>query len=625
MISCIIDGKAAFPEVKENIKVTLENPYIKEQGEYTFDIVFPLDIPENIAVFGPVGRVDVMKGRRIYEDCRLMCSNRTVIQGTGTVTGITRDEVKMQILSGSSSVRYRSDFQQIYIDRLDYPDVPAKYKGNCVKWHGRIANMIDVDAEIRNKRYIGDIHRAVFMPVWDESNGCIANDIVIGTEDITGSSFVSGDATFYLFNRAVQPNLMMVVSTVLQHMGYTVSHNDYDMTPWNELVICSARQTAIIANALPHWTVKTFLDEFRKLFNAALLFDEGMKTVRIVRANTAPEAETADYEMADGFETDYDEDGVEYIGSSNLQYRLSGLGDLTWEIPQEVISSFTVREYDSHDALVSAFNAMTDEEKLTTLMVDPEGFVYAYEVRNSEGEKTGGIDLKRTGWFTQLTRNISDSHAIELLMCPVALANRKYKWKLMRLGSGQYDHVDDIMATCWLPVIENAVSEVGPLDEHDVPVDEQERGYVTIEEVIDQGESASGESQEESSTIQLMWPAAATMHPVDGTNVILTEVPVSMTDWRFGPTAWSSSLALTHAGSRPSIAQFHETACKIGAGGNIDANNLVRIPFLFAGKPDPTKMYVFRNKRFLCAKVEMSIDHTGIDDLKVGYFYEVLS
>ena len=49
------------------------------------------------------------------------------------------------------------------------------------------------------------------------------------------------------------------------------------------------------------------------------------------------------------------------------------------------------------------------------------------------------------------------------------------------------------------------------------------------------------------------------------------------------------------------------------------------IKFISDDVPDPKKIFVFRNKRFLCDKIEMEINDTGINKLMTGYFYEMLS
>ena len=622
MIVCYINGKPAVPTLADSIKLTRENPYIKEKDSYTYDITFPLDIPENRMVFGPLNRLDTSKRNRVYDDCLLMADNISVIRGVGTVTSVTRTELKLQILSGGSSVRYRSDFERIYIDRISYPSVPDKYLPNYTRKGDFVPDGIDVDSEVRNKGYIGDRSLAVFMPVWDASNDRMANEVVVTNTSADWPQ--EEDVEYRLVNRAVQPNFMMVVRKVFEYMGYTVKQNSYDVAPWNELVIASARQTAIIAKALPHWTAERFLEEFRKLFNAVFVFDETAKEVRILRADQADQLETVSYETEEDFTSNYDEDGLQYMGLSNIRYKLSGYSDIELEVPDDVIENFDIREFDSNDDLVLAFNTMTDQEKLTTLMVDPGGYVYGNEIVDSEGKKTGGIGLKRFGHFTKIVRQTDSDNEIELSICPVGFETKEFDFHMLALRTGPfvYSHGDTIDVRAMLPIVDNP--EVIPEDGN-VPEDEEERPYVTIEDVVEAGLSAKAEEEEDDVIMELMWAVGINQHPVTGVdNVLKLRIPSCGVDWRMGPVPCFNSLALSHAGSYPNIGQFHGHALKINTGGTIDGNDEQCISFLCDGIPDPSLIYVFNGKRYLCSKIEMHVTEEGIDRLKTGYFYEML-
>ena len=41
--------------------------------------------------------------------------------------------------------------------------------------------------------------------------------------------------------------------------------------------------------------------------------------------------------------------------------------------------------------------------------------------------------------------------------------------------------------------------------------------------------------------------------------------------------------------------------------------------------PDPTGIFIIRNKRYGCEKIEANITSDGFDKLMTGYFYEMLS
>lgn len=617
MIQCYIDGHVAIPSLASDIKLTRENPYIKSKDSYTFDITFPMDIAENRLVFGPVNRIGTSKRRRKYDDCILTADNVTVIRGVGTVTSVTRSELKLQILAGSSSLRYRSDFEGIFIDRISYPQVAGKYLQNAVRRNYKVRNVIDVDSEVRNKNYIGDIQTAVFMPTWDASNSCMANEIVV--MGIPEDWRTEDGVTYGLVNRAVQPNLMMVLRTVMQHMGYTVKENAYDVSPWNELVICSARRTAIIAKALPHWSAARFLDEFRKLFNAVFLFDDNDKTVRVLRADSVEQSQTVSYEVEDEFQSNYDEDGLEYLGLSNIRYKLSGLSDDEVEVPDDVVGNFDIQEYDSHSAMATAFDNMTEEQKLTTLMVEPRGYFYGSDEVDASGAKTGNIVLKDFGAFTKLIRDSTTGNDVELSICPVAFARQEYLIHAFHLIS--HTHID---VKAVLPTIENV--DVLPEDDEDVQSteDTEERPYVTIEDVVEAGISSRREQEEEETTMQLMWVARFSCYPVNGINVLGIRLPACGNDFHSTPAPINMTMRLSHAGNYPFVGQFHGRSLHINCGGSIDGNDEQCIRFLCDGIPDPAKIYVFDSKRYLCSKIEVQITAEGIDRLKTGYFYEML-
>ena len=55
-----------------------------------------------------------------------------------------------------------------------------------------------------------------------------------------------------------------------------------------------------------------------------------------------------------------------------------------------------------------------------------------------------------------------------------------------------------------------------------------------------------------------------------------------------------------------------------------NSHNLLCIKFLTDDIPDPSKIYIFHNRRFICQKVELEVSGEGISRLKTGYFYEIL-
>ena len=118
MITCTIGGERAVPVLGSGINITVENAYISDKEEYTYDITFPLDILENRRIFGPVGRIGTSKKRRSFENVSLVCDNMEVIRGRGVVTESNQKELKMQVLAGYSRIKYMSAAEGKFIDTL---------------------------------------------------------------------------------------------------------------------------------------------------------------------------------------------------------------------------------------------------------------------------------------------------------------------------------------------------------------------------------------------------------------------------------------------------------------------------------------------------------------------------
>ena len=47
MIVCYINNQPAYPAAQSDIKVTLQNPFIKDGDEKTMEVIFPMEIPQN--------------------------------------------------------------------------------------------------------------------------------------------------------------------------------------------------------------------------------------------------------------------------------------------------------------------------------------------------------------------------------------------------------------------------------------------------------------------------------------------------------------------------------------------------------------------------------------------------
>ena len=204
MIIAYINGHAAYPSSQGDVKIDLQNPFIKDGDEKTMEIVFPLAIPENREVFGHIERLDTSFESEDFENVRLMAEGLLIIEGIGTITQITPVEIRLQILSGKSYLRYKSYFDKIYIDQIDYGAVEARHRAIGFNKTNTLST-IDFTSELNSQGFVGVPGRYAYLPIHDEDNDIDCNALMrIGS--------FHEDAGITLVNAAVQPNFMMVAS-----------------------------------------------------------------------------------------------------------------------------------------------------------------------------------------------------------------------------------------------------------------------------------------------------------------------------------------------------------------------------------------------------------------------------
>lgn len=637
MICAYINGKIAYPVAESDIKITLQNPFIKDGDEKSMEVVFPLDIPENREVFGPLNRLDTSFENIDYDNCRLMADNFVVVSGKGTVTSVTNTEVKIQILAGKSYLRYKASFDHIFIDELDYGQVANKYKLFGTAKTIQDVSRLSVTGDLNSKGFIGVAGQYVFMPVHDEGDDIWANAPAYIYEMGSEGSLLCTT----IVRAAVQPNLMMVLGKVIERLGYTMIRNDFNISPWNKLYVASARVSLSMAKALPHWSCYKFLDEIRKLFNAVFIFDEAKRTVSLVPFNSARDSESVEIDPVEDFSTSYDEEGLEYLEASNLQYELSDCERTPDVVSEDLRNMFEVREYDSASAMQTAFRSLSQQEKLTSLFHCPTGWFYGSSVINDDGEVLG-IYLNGCGWHSPLIRK-AGAAAVSLNIVPVAMAKSEcriccciqaHPW-LSSKFIGNYPN----MIYSFEGPVANVNCDSQTEAEYLGSSALKEVEYVTVEDVLINNESGPSE-ESDNSTLEVFFVDGQkyryrgelefvekvefeTDMPDPPSEIIL---PVPFTDSRMEifPSLQmpAYSMSILPSSDVACIGQYHNQGLQIKR--NVNGNNEICIKFLYDGKPDPRKIYLCRGKRFIASHIDMAVNARGIDPLKTGYFYEIL-
>ena len=621
MITCIINGMAAYPAASQSIKITYANQYVTDDGEYSYDITFPMSIMNNRRVFGNVSRFDVAKNTKKYDDCKLYVSGRLVLSGVGTIISVTESNIKLQIVGGKSRIKYNDRMTKHYIDEI--PFGAADKPGYTIDkgWSQVFGNLLKTNDAYRldedKSKFLGVEGKWCFMPVRDETNDMIANFVGV---DKT-KQFIGYNAPF-IMNLAVQPNLMYIFRKVVEYEGYTLKRNDFGCKPWNLLYIASAYKTRELCKALPHWSSYTFIEEFRKLFNATIVFDDIRKTCSVINASELTTADSVNIEPLDEYTTDYDEDGSFSTSSTaNLEYNLgdSANRDNYEVISKKVFEGFEIvnsTELMGADRQFAATTLFWSERKKRQTIIENFGDYYIYV--EDENEKKS---WKLVGIWSPLIRDKSSDDYVDLNISPAAQVVENINFKSGLMEDNYYEK------RCLLSIPNDKEPNSKEYD-----IDEDGYSYTSVQDALDD-ESVLDTSEDEEECMNIFFILPGRVQTGDGTTANISWVgeksrwPQFMTDYRINggyrfsgiafidDAFYSLSLCTKSEINTTCLGSLHDNGLKI------DNKNCLQVKFKSEVIPDPSNIYIIHNKKFVCEKIEMDVKDDQIDKIYVGYFY----
>lgn len=618
MITCVINGMAAYPAASQSIKLTYANQYVTDDGEYSYDINFPMSIMDNRRVFHNVSRFDVSKVTQKFNDSKLYVSGRLILSGVGTIISVTEAEIKLQIVGGKSRIKFNYKLTKHYIDEIPFgtADKPGYTvdKGFSQKFKDKISEIYRLNED--KSEFLGAEGRWCFMPVRDETNDIISNFVGV---DRT-KQFIGYNAPF-IVNLAVQPNLMYIFRKVVEYEGYSLKRNDFDCKPWNLLYIASAYKTRELCKALPHWSSYTFIEEFRKLFNATIVFDDIKKTCSVINASELTTADSVEIEPLDEYTTDYDEDGsLSTSSTANLEYNL---GDSANRDNYEVISKKVFNSFESfHSEEISLDNQFVSttmlwsEKKKRQTIIENFGDYYIY-VEDENGKKSWEL----SGIWSPLIRDKSSEDYVDLNISPAAQVVENINFKSGLLEDNYYEK------RCLLSI----PNDKEP-DSKECDIDEDGYSYTSVQDALDD-ESMLDTSEDEQECMNIFFILPGRVQTGDGTNTRLSWVgnksrwPQFMTDYRINygyrfsgiafidDAYYSLALCMKSEIGTTCLGSLHDNGLKI------DNKNCLQVKFKSEVIPDPSNTYIIHNKKYVCEKIELEVKDDQIEPIFVGYFY----
>lgn len=626
MITCIINGHKAYPISTSSIKVTYANQYVTDDGEYTYDITFPMNILENRVIFKNVSRLEVKKNIAKYDDCKLYCNSQLIMSGVGTILSVNEKEIKLQIVGGKSRIKFNDRLTKHYIDEIDLgiADKPGYTvdMGWSQGWKGlqKIKDIYRLDDD--KSKFLGVEGKWCFVPVRDETNDMIANFVGVDKTKV----FIGYNAPFIL-NPAVQPNLMYIFRKVVEYEGYTLKRNDFDCKPWNLLYIASAYKTRELRRALPHWSSYTFIEEFRKLFNATIVFDDIQKTCSVIKKSELITADSVAIEPLDEYTTDYDEDGSFSTSSTaNLEYNLgdSANRDNYEVISKKVFENFEIVHstgiWEPQNQFQGTTQSWSEKQKRQTI-IECNGSYYIY-VENEGDSKTWQL----AGVWSPLIRDSSSDDYVDLNISPAAQVVEDINFKTAIIGEDNYYE-----KRCLLSI----PNDKEP-DSKECDVDDDGYNYTSVQDAIDD-ESTLDKSEDDQECMNIFfiipgevqddnkfsWVRAKSRWPKFKTDYRINKEYCGSAVGGFGGNRGGTfkekypySLSIcTKSTNDVTLGCLHDNGLRI------DNKNCMEIKFKSDEIPDPSKIYIIRNKKYVCEKIEMEVKDDAIEPVYTGYFY----
>lgn len=615
MIKCYIDGQEVFPSLKNGLKMVIENPNMREKSSYTYDITFPMDILENVKCFSGISRASVSVKKRTFEDCRLTANDKLLFRGKGIVTMVNNEEVKLQIVQEEKS-NIPSVFSSTYIDLLHYPAVSSQYKQAVFdnggdSFDGDDNTLIDyTDAKpvLQSNRFLGERWKYTFvMTLKGDATGEDVDDLV----NVCCSTY--GEGPWPMYHLAVQPNLMYVLRHVLSSAGYSAELSAIDCEPWQDLYICSCNITLDIAESLPHWTCKKFLEEIERLFNISFEWNEGY--VRAVKLWERESSQTVEIESVDNFERNYDEEGQNYADTSNLTYNLGDTHAPNDTVSREALQKYGIRQFTSMTALENAMRTMSEKEKKTSFFAIKERPELYYFHESTEESDTDC--LKPTGLFRPLFRDLDSDSTSELNIVPVAIENEEILFRPLLYSFRYYK--------------EYAITGVFPYPV--TQTKEIHEDYISVQDVVEEGSDI--EDEEESSQMEIMFVGPYHCVDISLAKVIsgfwplvykeTVIVPKGLNDdYMFRLGVKTASLALNECNTMICMGDNHVTQLQIDQASTFNKNEELITNFLSDDVPSISRVFVLANKRYIAKQLEVQVNEDGVAHEITGHFYEML-
>lgn len=601
MIELFINNKRVYINEATSIKLVDENTYFTKSGKYTFDVEIPLKgCSANIKSVGHINRLDASKPI-INMSARIIADGHKIIDGTATVTQITEEKMKIQILSGNAEFNFLSKFSNLYIDEMDLGGVTDK-NGNLYDEDKYIEYLFKLPKDDRYSIMYGTFEENDFVlfPVHDIQNDVVHNDVCVRiggavTFPRTVYNYDTiihpGDYGGYTATLAVQPYWCFIIRKIFKALGYTVVENQIEDTILKNAFIANAKRTLLFSRTLPHWSIAQFIEQVENFFGVVIEANDSNREIRIVRRGKYFEQETVYLDnICDEFTVDVDDERAEDISDANISYGFDSI-DKYMRIDEDIVEVVEVKKFDTYSKLVTYYNGLSDDDK-KRYIYEADGKQYIdYINENSRS-------LRKVNQYRDLVRD-KEKDTIELKIVPVQMeVGRSF---LEDFGTSS------TMLQCFEDVV-RIQAAADPYDGKPSNVQDLIDGNVSLESGRDIVELAMNDG-----VLQrwswVTWPPGAFVYPWP---FVLTD------DLKAGEVNRGFSFELNPV---KGVVTMYDLV--YGSTVQVNTQSELQVQFETNKMYNPMSLFIIHCKPYICKQIEYKVESEGIYPLKTGYFYEV--
>lgn len=569
MTELIIDGVQVVLPSDFSVSVKRENPFFTKNGEYTYEITLSLVNPTNAALYGFLSRINSVADIKEKRSAVLIADNRVYCNGTEVITGWTDKEVNVQIVSGNSELNYFIGSDELISTLTSMPESDPMSSDRGASFNYITKRYPEVDFNT--------------VPVYDSTNQEWLNN---WTMQYRGGAFQWNNRNMTEETMVPQPYLCAYIREVLKALGYTLTYNAIEDTPWRDTYIVHAERTWKWYLMLPGWTAKDFLTGVETFFNCTFVIDCKKKEAKLYFNNDYIPQMTVSHvrQVIDEYTVEC-EDEEENVVTSDVMYPLP---DSTWyklrNISEEV---WEVANQQTITGSVDSFFANEENRKTNTIFYDTNLDRYLMYVT----DETNGLAYYETlHQFAALKRENAKSE-LELPFAPASFETHRI-WQIEE---------NKQLFIC-LPTVGGDTVEENP-----------EFDALTITELVD-------EVKEETESKKSLYLAFYSGYNVNQIGVMpASTYPLPY----FDETASTSEgeILVSQEGATLRIpvlaSNFYDNVY------DIDTVNPIEITSYDPNLFDTLSVFEIHNKYFLCKEIEYTLTAKGRDQAWKGTFYPI--